>query len=108
MACLTLYRQNDRVIRQVTKDVVFIVSDKSKQVILTCSICLNRNYTTSRTKANASQRLELMKFCIRWPKQNELLRLSSIVIIFVIFFGIFFIVSEAIVAFFLQLIGIGA
>lgn len=45
---------------------------------------------------------------IRWPKQNELLRLSSIVIIFVIFFGIFFIVSEAIVAFFLQLIGIGA
>lgn len=70
MACLTLFRQNDRVIKQVTKDVVFIVSDKSKQVILTCSICLNRNYTTSRTKANASQRLELMKFCKQCNKQT--------------------------------------
>ncbi len=45
---------------------------------------------------------------IRWPKQSELLRLSTIVIIFIIFFGAFFVASEAIVAFFLQLIGIGA
>ena len=45
---------------------------------------------------------------IRWPKSNELFRLTSIVIIFIIFFGVFFVASEAIVAFFLQLIGIGA
>ncbi len=45
---------------------------------------------------------------IRWPKQSELLRLTSIVLIFIIFFGVFFVASEALVAFFLQLIGIGA
>lgn len=45
---------------------------------------------------------------IRWPKQNELFRLTSIVIIFIIFFGVFFVASEALVALFLKMIGIGA
>lgn len=46
------------------------MADKSNHVILTCSVCLNRNYTTSRNKANASQRLELMKFCKYCGKQT--------------------------------------
>lgn len=45
---------------------------------------------------------------IRWPKQDEIIHLSSIVLIFIVFFGIFFVISEAAVAFFLKLIGIGA
>jgi preprotein translocase SecE subunit len=45
---------------------------------------------------------------IRWPKQNELLRLTGIVLAFIVFFGIFFVLSEALIAFFLKLIGIGA
>ncbi len=69
-ACLTVNRQNDRVIKQETKDVVFLMADKSKQVILTCTVCLNRNYTTSRTKANAGQRLELMKYCKHCNKKT--------------------------------------
>ena len=43
---------------------------KSKQVILTCTICLNRNYTTSRNKSNATTRLELMKFCKHCNQQT--------------------------------------
>ena len=45
---------------------------------------------------------------IRWPKQNEVLRLTAIVLAFIVFFGIFFVLSEALIAFFLKLIGIGA
>ena len=45
---------------------------------------------------------------IRWPKQSEVLRLTGITLVFIIFFGLFFVVSEALVAFFLRLIGIGA
>ena len=33
------------------------------KVILICSQCLNRNYTTSKNKADKSKRLELKKFC---------------------------------------------
>lgn len=36
-------------------------------VILTCSECFSRNYTTHKNKAG-STRLELMKFC---PKCNK-------------------------------------
>lgn len=45
---------------------------------------------------------------IRWPKQNEVLRLMGIVIAFIVFFGVFFVLSEAFIAFFLKMIGIGA
>ena len=44
---------------------------------------------------------------IRWPKAEELQRNSLVVIIFIVFFGIFFVISEAAIAFFLRLIGIG-
>jgi large subunit ribosomal protein L33 len=46
------------------------MSDKSKNVILTCSICLNRNYSTRRNKNSAGTRLELMKFCKHCNKQT--------------------------------------
>lgn len=37
-----------------------------KKVILTCSVCLSRNYTTSQNTNNA-KRIELRKYC---PKCN--------------------------------------
>ena len=39
----------------------------SKKVILTCSVCLSRNYSTNKN-SNSKQRIELMKFC---PKCNK-------------------------------------
>ena len=44
---------------------------------------------------------------IRWPKQNEVLHSSLVVVVFIVFFGAFFVISEATIAFFLRLIGIG-
>ena len=38
-----------------------------KKVILTCSECLSRNYSTTKN-ANTSERLELKKYC---PKCNR-------------------------------------
>ena len=40
---------------------------KDDKVILACSVCLSRNYTTSHKK-NSAKRLELMKYC---PKCNQ-------------------------------------
>lgn len=34
-----------------------------EKVILVCSECLNRNYTTQKNKQTTKERLELMKFC---------------------------------------------
>ena len=34
---------------------------KDEKVIMACSVCMSRNYTTSHK--NAKKRLELMKFC---------------------------------------------
>ncbi len=39
-----------------------------EKVILICSECLSRNYTTSKKKAVSKERLELRKFC---PKCNK-------------------------------------
>ncbi|MBR2685549.1 MAG: 50S ribosomal protein L33 [Erysipelotrichaceae bacterium] len=39
------------------------MADKKNKVILTCTVCLSRNYTTTRNKSQKSERLELMKFC---------------------------------------------
>ncbi|MEE3486543.1 MAG: 50S ribosomal protein L33 [Bulleidia sp.] len=36
--------------------------DKSRKVILACTVCLSNNYTTS-TRKNSTKRLELMKYC---------------------------------------------
>ncbi len=39
------------------------MGDKKNKVILTCSVCLSRNYSTTRNKNQSNQRLELMKYC---------------------------------------------
>ncbi|MBN2876622.1 MAG: preprotein translocase subunit SecE, partial [Bacilli bacterium] len=44
---------------------------------------------------------------IRWPKADELQHSTLVVIIFIVFFGIYFVISEAAIAFFLRMIGIG-
>ncbi len=41
---------------------VFVVSE-SKKVILTCTECLSRNYTTTRNRKTQTERLELNKYC---------------------------------------------
>lgn len=40
---------------------------EKKKIILTCSECLSRNYSTSKPKGNV-ERIELMKYC---PKCNK-------------------------------------
>ena len=40
--------------------------EKKKKIILTCSICLSRNYVTDK-KIGSKERLELNKYC---PKCN--------------------------------------
>ncbi|MBE6111068.1 MAG: 50S ribosomal protein L33 [Erysipelotrichaceae bacterium] len=40
---------------------------KDDKVILTCEVCLSRNYTTHRSK-NKTKRLELKKYCPRCGK----------------------------------------
>ncbi len=40
------------------------------RVILTCTECLSRNYSTHKNKKNANERLELMKFCKRCNKHT--------------------------------------
>ena len=37
-----------------------------KKIILTCSVCLSRNYSTNQSSKN-TKRVELMKYC---PKCN--------------------------------------
>ncbi len=36
---------------------------ESKKVILTCTECLSRNYTTTRNRKTQTERLELNKYC---------------------------------------------
>ncbi|MDO4198959.1 MAG: 50S ribosomal protein L33 [Erysipelotrichaceae bacterium] len=43
--------------------------NEKKKVILTCSECLSRNYSTSKNKTNA-KRIELKKFCPRCNKHT--------------------------------------
>lgn len=35
----------------------------AEKVILTCSVCLSRNYSTHRNKKSKVERLEVKKFC---------------------------------------------
>ena len=36
---------------------------KDDKVILTCTVCLSRNYTTHRNTKTHTERLELKKYC---------------------------------------------
>ena len=40
-----------------------------KKVILTCTVCLSRNYVTNSNKAN-TERIELKKYCPRCNKHT--------------------------------------
>lgn len=48
----------DKVIKH-TKE----VKHMADKVILTCSVCLSRNYTTSKNKKTHTDRMEIRKFC---------------------------------------------
>jgi len=39
-----------------------------EKIILVCSECLSRNYTTTKNKATTKERLEMMRHC---PKCNK-------------------------------------
>ncbi len=39
-----------------------------KKIILICSECLNRNYSTTKKVESSTERLELKKFCPRCNK----------------------------------------
>lgn len=43
----------------------FFMTQKREKVILVCSVCLSRNYSTFRNQSNVKERLELKKFCKR-------------------------------------------
>ncbi|MEG0077868.1 preprotein translocase subunit SecE [Anaerorhabdus sp.] len=45
---------------------------------------------------------------VRWPKGKDLMSSTGEVLIFIIFFGAFFVGCEFLITFFLKLIGIGA
>ena len=47
-----------------------MANKKNNGIILTCTECLSRNYTTSRNKVNQIERLELMKFCEKCNKHT--------------------------------------
>lgn len=36
-----------------------------EKVLLICSECLSRNYTTTKKKSDSSKRMEIKKFCPR-------------------------------------------
>ncbi|MBQ1300437.1 MAG: 50S ribosomal protein L33 [Erysipelotrichaceae bacterium] len=40
----------------------------SEKIILTCSECLSRNYTTTRNKQTRTERLEIRKYCKKCEK----------------------------------------
>ena len=61
--CLTNGSVYDKVCRHSKG--VFVVSEK---VILTCTECLSRNYTTTRNKKTRAERLELNKYCKKCGK----------------------------------------
>ena len=42
----------------------------SDKVILTCTECLSRNYTTTKNKKTHNERIELMKYCKKCGKHT--------------------------------------
>ena len=53
-----------------TQEGVFFMGNKKNKVILTCTECLSRNYTTSKNQSQKGERLELMKFCKKCGKHT--------------------------------------
>ncbi|MBR2802042.1 MAG: 50S ribosomal protein L33 [Erysipelotrichaceae bacterium] len=43
---------------------------EKNRVILTCTECLSRNYSTYKNKKSNTKRLELMKYCKRCNKST--------------------------------------
>lgn len=43
---------------------------------------------------------------IRWPKADEMVKNTATVITVTVLFGIYFVLAQAVVAFFLQMIGV--
>lgn len=43
---------------------------------------------------------------IRWPKSEEMVKNSATVIVVTVLFGIYFVIAQAVVTFFLQMIGV--
>ena len=41
-----------------------------EKIILVCTECLSRNYTTSKKKAGSTQIMQLSKFCPRCNKKT--------------------------------------
>ncbi len=66
---MTLIGVCDKVNEQLER--VFNMPDKNDKVILTCSVCLSRNYTTTRNKSTQPQRLSLNKYCKTCGKHTE-------------------------------------
>ena len=46
------------------------MTTKSHKVILTCEVCLSRNYVTYRNKATHLKRLEIKKYCKKCDKHT--------------------------------------
>ena len=55
-----IYKQNNVLRKDIGK--------MREKVILICTKCLSRNYTTTKKKDAVSKRMEIKKFC---PKCNE-------------------------------------
>lgn len=48
----------------------FFMSQKRKKVILVCSECLSRNYSTFKNHSSVQERLEINKFCKKCGKHT--------------------------------------
>ena len=46
------------------------MATKKNKIILTCTECLSRNYSTTKNKTNSTVRLELNKFCKKCGKHT--------------------------------------
>lgn len=54
----------DKVIKRMRGD------HMSEKVILTCSECLSRNYTTHKNKNTHTERIEIRKYCKKCGKHT--------------------------------------
>ncbi|EEC89223.1 ribosomal protein L33 [Holdemanella biformis DSM 3989] len=46
------------------------VKELADKVVLTCTECLSRNYTTEKNKKTNTQRLEIKKYCPKCGKHT--------------------------------------
>ena len=66
---LTITYHSCIMVRQL-KGVFFIMATKKNKIILTCTECLSRNYSTTKNKMTSTERLELNKFCKKCGKHT--------------------------------------